>query len=459
MGSGFSIPSSFLGRSKSINSASALECSALENHERTLNSDVWKQLPIDILLGNIVTKLPFSSLLRFCCVSPAWKSFIYSMENSPLSHSSKSILIHSLAPLRVLNTHIDGGRWVYPYPTSADLRVLASAGGLLCTSTEEFGQLLVWNPITQAKRQLQIPLDSQYGNALYHVFEFQSEIQDTDRWVTKLISSGSLRVGLNYNPRTNHYQLIIAALCRNSAGATLIFDSRTKAWRNGPEIPQGIRFELNSVSSRCGRYFYCAMHAKAVYHLLELDLDLDCWTQFMIQPRLGIPEGLIEQRGIVLLLTRSQPGRETFSVFELHVRLGMPDVYQWKERTARHVPGMLSKQVYGAMRTREKNLLMKIGDRYVQCLGKGNLLYFVGTSVEKCVVDAQTESFLKSEEGAFYTFVPIRSQCRLMSFVRVWVHDTCADRLMHLTDWAFEGYDDFNLISFQLFNPSLCSRP
>ncbi|KAL2635569.1 hypothetical protein R1flu_007048 [Riccia fluitans] len=455
-----------VSRASETSSAQGLEL-------ETMDPEVWRNLPQHILLNQIVSKLPFNVLLIFCSVSRDWNRFIRSMHSDRENcRSQRSVLIQNSLPLRILDTLSTGGsngQWMYPQPLLPNLLVLASAGGLLCMSTENFGELQIRNPVTKAQRRLYMPLNQPHGNCLQHLFLAQPEIAKPGRWMTKLIFAGWLRVGLTYRRNTDSYQVILAAVSSHLPGTTVTYDSRTKEWRNGPSIPQGIRFELNSISSQCGRYFYCSIVSGVPSYMMEFDFDMNKWAYFRIRLDMGIPEGLIEHRGMVLLVARAGAGLEAFSVYELQMRLRhstqmQQGEYRWEVRTPEFMPRTLQRRVFGAMKTRPENMLMKLGDRYVQCFGTGNLMFFVGTAVEKWYsnssVDFRTVGLCRGAE-AVDTIEPIatRSLYLLRSYLRVWIHDVSGDRLLHLTDWEFQGYDDANLVSFTLLNPSLCSQP
>ncbi|KAL3683696.1 hypothetical protein R1sor_001718 [Riccia sorocarpa] len=438
----------------------------------TMDSAVWKNIPEDVLLNQIVSKLPFNVLLNFCTVSREWNRFIRSMDTDRANRrSNRSILIHSALPLRILDTVSTsgtGGHWIHPEPFLPNLRVLASAGGLLCLSTENFGELLIRNPVTKAERRIQMPLDQMHGNCLHHLFQTQADLANPGRWMTKLIFAGWLRVGLTYRSKTSSYRVILAAVSTHLPGATVLYDSRTRNWRTGPNIPQGIRFELNSIPSQCGRYFYCCIVCGMPNYMMEFDFDRNKWAYFRVRFDMGIPESLIEHHGVVLLVVRARAGHESFTVYELQMRLryttqNMRGEYKWEQRTAQHMPGMLSRKAFGAMKSRPANLLMKMGDRFVQCFGTGDLIFFVGTAVEKWYssssLDFRTVGMCRGGDSTDIVQEPTRGLYLLRSYLRVWIHDVSSDCLLHLTDWEFQGYDDANLASFTLLTPSLCSQP
>ncbi|KAG6553266.1 hypothetical protein Mapa_005000 [Marchantia paleacea] len=402
----------------------------------TLNPSLWEKLP-ENLLEQILAKLPFSALIRFCCVCKKWKNLLLSNEISTRCNSCKPVLVHSLAgPLTVYSP--SRGGWE-KLPVSylpidvSQLSLVASGSGLLCFSTDSFGEFLICNPLTKQYRRLQMPCGE--GQGCVMPVPSPLHLNRDESGMNCMIRLGYLRVGMVFNTDTGFYKLVVASIYEGSGRTTLVYDSSNCSWKKAAMVPQGRFFRMKAIP--CGGHLYCGItgvesgvggESGGFAKLVRYDAEKETWSAILIPAHLGFPRKLVEHRDRLLLLARPNwQISETFDFFELQEAGSR----MWL--AAKYMPRRLMDSVYAAM-SRPNNPILR---SYIKCFGQGDIMYFVGICVKRAEVD------------------PLMRGCsRSITGLRVWTHDFSSNSCLRLSDW--EDWDlDNGPLSYHLLSPSL----
>ncbi|KAL3677330.1 hypothetical protein R1sor_027278 [Riccia sorocarpa] len=268
-------------------------------------------LPDDVLHG-VFEKLPFASLVRFRLVCKAWNELITSPEFARKNHPQKSVLTHFLNWKFTLFNSVwciwedHSLTFLRDKIESKHLDIVATDGGLLCFETENFGQLVVCNPVTKRWKVLQVPCRP--GEKFYmpppsvHM-SLRSKRPLGDR---------RMMVGLVVNQGTGHYKLVVAALHEGANRTTLVYESMTGRWRRGAEVPDGKKFSDDDVISCNGRLYCLVKNPKdsrqfSVWRLLNYDVELDKWSDLPLPAETLVSFiKLVEHCGSVHLLVEER---------------------------------------------------------------------------------------------------------------------------------------------------------
>uniref|UniRef100_A0A7N0TSQ9 F-box domain-containing protein n=1 Tax=Kalanchoe fedtschenkoi TaxID=63787 RepID=A0A7N0TSQ9_KALFE len=237
----------------------------LENH---------KELPDDIVLDEILVRLPVRSLLQFRAVCKTWQERIRSkdfiqqhLKHHSLKKDSHLLLTHSdnngyygraMSVMRVEESGSASIEAVYSSPPHSyslqtskldKFEIVGVSRGLVCAIASSRNPRLsrvifVWNPFTGA-----------YKEFLYRV----------PKWGTWEAELGGLLMTFSYDPMNDDYKffLIGTGIKNDSPLHIEIFSLKNKAWRTlkasgDPNWPLGFRRWMNmtnSVASDDGRLY------------------------------------------------------------------------------------------------------------------------------------------------------------------------------------------------------------
>ncbi|CAH1452106.1 unnamed protein product [Lactuca virosa] len=186
-------------------------------------------LPPDILLFNILPRLPVKSIRRFLCVSRQWQSFLttpvfaklqlHHVTNDDHQNHLKLLLLSYTTPCNFCTidceTPKDGLTVSRPLPFEDGSRmyisILASLHGLICIKRRRFinevedTDLILWNPLTSDYKTLSTPSsDKQCFNIKYRG-----------------------RFGLYYTSSDDDYKL----LCVTKYPKVYIYSLKSDSWR------------------------------------------------------------------------------------------------------------------------------------------------------------------------------------------------------------------------------------
>ncbi|KAG6543684.1 hypothetical protein Mapa_014868 [Marchantia paleacea] len=276
-----------------------------------MRSSMLASLPEDVLHG-VFQKLPFSSLVRFRLVCKAWNELIISPESARSNHPMKSVLTHFLNWKLTLFNSVACVWEDYSLSFFRDqieakfLDVVATDGGLLCFETEVFGQLVVCNPITKRWRVVQVPCRP--GEEFY----MPSPTVHMSMRSQRPLGDRRMMVGLIVDQVTGHYKVIVAALHEGANRATLVYDSLTRSWKKGAQVPEGKKFSDDDVISCNGRVYCLIKNPKgaqqeAVWRLLNYNVELDIWSELCLPAETLVSFiKLVEHCGSVHLLVEER---------------------------------------------------------------------------------------------------------------------------------------------------------
>ncbi|KAL3676651.1 hypothetical protein R1sor_026599 [Riccia sorocarpa] len=202
-----------------------------------LDSGLWHRLPFDLLV-KVLSKLPVSTLMRFCLVCKGWRGLIRSAEFAHQCHSVKPVaFFHHKAGwfyemgerspyLAFPNTKSNAWEKHMLEFTAEPVDLVAGDQGLMSFRSREMHNILyMYNPLTRQWRKLTVPGKTQV--------------------CVDLLRATRILVGLIVNQVTGNYKLVVGFVriqinVDEEFGGTYIYDSLSSAWtRTGdcPDLP------------------------------------------------------------------------------------------------------------------------------------------------------------------------------------------------------------------------------
>ncbi|KAK0607403.1 hypothetical protein LWI29_014359 [Acer saccharum] len=118
----------------------------------------------DLIILDILKKLPEKSLVRFKSVCKTWQSFI----NQLKYHNQKLIVSYSsnIQLIDLEASEIKAVRLDFPFETKNSFKVIGSCNGLLCIAIEKEGFVL-WNPWIGAYKRIAVDSPFSVGDEKY----------------------------------------------------------------------------------------------------------------------------------------------------------------------------------------------------------------------------------------------------------------------------------------------------
>ncbi|CAI9104263.1 OLC1v1002898C2 [Oldenlandia corymbosa var. corymbosa] len=121
------------------------------------------ELPNELIVSNILSRLPVKSILRFRCVSKSWRSLFStpqfitmhlkktsnnSLNHCFIIHSLDKVYSHNMSVLNINSMEKEPFPVVNPFPVFLlEMDLVGSINGLVCLSWPPRGQMIVlWNP-------------------------------------------------------------------------------------------------------------------------------------------------------------------------------------------------------------------------------------------------------------------------------------------------------------------------
>ncbi|CAM6098900.1 unnamed protein product [Calypogeia fissa] len=435
----------------------------------------FDRLP-DNLFKHVLEQLPSSSLVQMRCVCKKWNSFILSSEITPRFFRPKNVLFNFSAAeltLRVYSprpTHWElerkslsflletraadlaaGGIRAPTTLTSRWLRLVAAGGGLLCfTSSSYFWTFIVCNPLTKKWRRLQMPFSNntqqqqtqqqqqhdrdrfsvdincmppppwavKLWNSKNRVMDWQAKL-DEELAVCLIVDSDQQQQGGQQGGRdsSNSYKLVVAGLYEGSQRTTLVYHSKTTAWKKIADVPA-----MQSKDSRfCSRAITCNGHMfcltgefqdryailRRPTRLLKCNMQTETWSEVALPTELGFPNDLVEHGGKILLLTHDRYNiGNSLSFYELQEFDSSSESSAvemcFSPTTTSRLPKMLTEWLNDCRKQSTFHFS-------VRCLGMGNVMY-ISTKMDKdhkvLVFNAsdQTCTTTKSPKNADYIY-------------------------------------------------------
>jgi hypothetical protein len=313
----------------------------------------------DNLFKRVLELVPLSSLVEMRCVCKKWNDFILSSGITPRLFEPKNVLFNFSAAeltLRIFSlrlTHWELERKSLsflletrvadnlsgnlnatrsPSLSSRWLRLVAAGGGLLCfTSSSYFWTFIVCNPVTKKWRRLQMPFAN--ITTQQHVDQFGVEnCMPPPPWAVKLWNSKNrvmdwqakldeelavcLILDSQQGGSSNSYKLVVAGLYEGSQQTTLVYHSKTAAWKKIADVPakQSNDSRFCSQAITCNGHMYCLTGEfqdryailRRPTRLLKCDMVTETWSEVALPTELGFPNDLVEHCGRILLLTHDR---------------------------------------------------------------------------------------------------------------------------------------------------------
>lgn len=232
-----------------------------DDEEPVLDADVWKNLP-ENLVERICPFLPLHSLLRFRAVCKRWNALLHCPKFLQCWHRGPSVkrespwLIFRGSARECVAYNPSMDRWSqipHSFLPSPRVRVVASAGGLLCVRRRD-DSLLVFNPFTKSYSQLS-PKVSKWK---YPIVGMVAD-RNNGEFSFRVIVAGSHGVP---TPQLT----------------TEVYDSSTRSWKWVGKRPLRHHFQVNAVHHN-GFLYSAAFSVIMVY-----DLAKEIWTEMAGPP-------------------------------------------------------------------------------------------------------------------------------------------------------------------------------
>ncbi|KAJ9554897.1 hypothetical protein OSB04_009511 [Centaurea solstitialis] len=171
------------------------------------------ELPPEILLFQILPRLPAKSLLRFKCVCKQWRSFLTTSiftkmqlhYATTVDHHEKLILFipGSTSRCKFLTIDCEDGliappRYC-PFPgNTAATKITSSVNGLVCVgvwnNAKALSDIILWNPLTDEYKTLPIPVDRKCYNIPFLVHELCYTCTDDDYKILRINVHGNVYI-------------------------------------------------------------------------------------------------------------------------------------------------------------------------------------------------------------------------------------------------------------------------
>ncbi|BBN05069.1 hypothetical protein MPTK1_3g10000 [Marchantia polymorpha subsp. ruderalis] len=292
--------------------------------KRQMLSVNWNLLPED-LLARILSRLPFSSLVRSRGVCRKWRDLTLSPEFTFSGNlASKCVPIYFYqGPLQVYNSRTNAWEQQslqFLEVPLASLALLVSAGGLLCFKNKDSGDFVVCNPITKKSRVVQLPAGFDHGAikppqagrewivpAPVMLPEVRSREDELVAEFYRTFGREGI-VGLLTEKYERSYKLIVAGLRDGDSEKrpTLIYDSLTGSWTRGSEVPTGVRFWESGKPLYFNGALYCLTWSKGLapgscalrrpWSIVKYHVKKDCWSEYNLNMCSTLIPQLVEHR-------------------------------------------------------------------------------------------------------------------------------------------------------------------
>ncbi|XP_024184236.1 putative F-box protein At5g15660 [Rosa chinensis] len=199
-----------------------------------MSTAATEHLPEDLIIVQILTRLPIKSLIRFSCFSKCWSSIILSDQRFAKSQFkfasesktlSRRLLLATSSKLESLDPQTT------PFPDDSSIRkltcpfnqpervdyVLGSCNGMVCVALDFHDGYYIWNPSTALFLKLPNPNFASEG-----VISFYPKMPDFDRSKTII----ALHYwGFGYVSATDDYKVVVEALFADSKMYVEVFSS------------------------------------------------------------------------------------------------------------------------------------------------------------------------------------------------------------------------------------------
>ncbi|CAM6112088.1 unnamed protein product [Calypogeia fissa] len=297
----------------------------------------WDFLPED-LLARILSRLPFSSLIRSRCVCKKWNRLNFSSDFTFSGNlGSKCVPIYFFqGPLRVYNSGTNTWEKLSLAFLGVPLNTLAllvSAGGLLCFKDRVSGDFIVCNPITKRWRVLQLPEGfaheeirppmgdiwartppvPEFSTIHQHHHHQQQRKRETPRAYKHAMEAylqafgRDVIVAMLPQKHDKSFKLLVAGISDGSKRTTLIFDSLTNRWAVSSEVPRGVRFWESEKTLYCNGYLYCITWSHGLpkgvcdlespWSVVRYNAMDGNWSEYPLSSPGNILPQLVEHRG------------------------------------------------------------------------------------------------------------------------------------------------------------------
>ncbi|KAL2649716.1 hypothetical protein R1flu_017844 [Riccia fluitans] len=281
--------------------------------KRVLNPQLWSSLPDD-LVERVLTKVPFSALIKCRTVCRRWNELILSQNFTPADQDPpKCIPFHFTFYTPPENRGLHEGRYFTAYdprrnrwvdislsflnldPEMGNWEMAASGGGLLCLASISCSRFVVCNPVTKKWRLLEVPC---HGDKPF----MSLPPSDNDYHPRPL---EHLLVGLTVSQDSGHYKLVVAEIDESSNHMTSVYDSKTGAWVEGaktPVLPNSCFSRKPGVSRNGALYWISDDDSWCCPRLFKYDVENDSWTDLLLTTY-GWDVRILEHRNELILVT------------------------------------------------------------------------------------------------------------------------------------------------------------
>ncbi|CAM6085024.1 unnamed protein product [Calypogeia fissa] len=395
-----------------------------EETHHLLTADIWEKLP-ECLIEEVLAKLPFSSLFRFCCACKRWRDTILS--------GNPHLAFFRGGKLLVLNPNRRSWESVpisfLPVDRLSSLSLVAAAGGLLCFRTKSFDEFLVCNPLTRSWRTVQTPwgeaapsrLDPLYSTTALRKFHRCKSMPKF------------FLVGVILNSDETHFNIVVASGVTRGERVTLVYDSYLDCWEKADGVPDdsgpeggGGFHEAQTIASRGNLYSTIRTTSDEV-KLVKFDVEQRTWSTIQMPDMPDLPWKLLEHNGKILLMSGNPRNPSSFAFYELKDSEITPWVSLKSLRLIRLFEAM--RRGFGV----SENL------RILDCLGQGDSMFCIGSKF------STAQAALRSRSGS----------SRLSFTAGVHNFSTNSDVLTGWEEPQMGGCQSSFPGSWQIFRPSL----
>ncbi|KAJ9557949.1 hypothetical protein OSB04_012563 [Centaurea solstitialis] len=170
------------------------------------------ELPPEILLFQILPRLPAKSLLRFKCVCKQWRSFLTTPLFAKIQlHRATTVDYHeklifcirgSTSRCKFLTIDCEDGliappRYC-PFPGNTAATITSSVNGLACVdiwnNAKALSDLILWNPLTDEYKTLPRPVDGKCYSIPFFVHELCYTCTDDDYKILRINVDGKVYI-------------------------------------------------------------------------------------------------------------------------------------------------------------------------------------------------------------------------------------------------------------------------
>ncbi|KAM5576936.1 hypothetical protein ABKV19_007669 [Rosa sericea] len=205
-----------------------------------MSAAATEHLPEDLIILQILTRLPIKSLIRFSCVSKRWSSIILSDPQFAKKHFKLASEQNSLSQRLLLSTRsqmqsldVDTSSFVddssvrnltCPFKQPGHfVKMLGSCNGMVCVALDFHDGYYIWNPSTGLFLKLPNPNFASEG-----VISFDPKMPDSDRSKTII---GPHYWGFGYVSATDDYKVVVEARFSDFKMHVEVFSSRANSWK------------------------------------------------------------------------------------------------------------------------------------------------------------------------------------------------------------------------------------